>query len=101
MTPLHNAVCGLMVEGDEYDLDVEGALEVSPEPCNERIPIVTTGRGWEAVPLDPPMEEGVAARFGAGFDHRNRLIVSGDSIKNGKQVFKTPAFWEWSDHVKM
>ena len=91
MTPLHNAVCGLMVEGDEYDLDVEGALEVSPEPCNERIPIVTTGRGWEAVPLDPPMEEGVAAGLCRCFRHRNAFIMASASIKHRQQVFETAA----------
>ena len=52
---LHTAVRGLVVEGDEDNLDIEGLLEVGPEPGNEGIAVVSYGRLWKSIPLDPPM----------------------------------------------
>ena len=46
-------------EWDEDDLDVQGGLEILPEPGYEAVAVVGAGRSGQAMPGHPAMEEGM------------------------------------------
>ena len=90
-----------MIVGDEYYFDVEGVLEVLPETSNEGISVVTAGRLTKAIPLDPAVEERMAAGLGGGLHHGYALVVSGRPVVDREQVLKTPALRKRAYHVQM
>ena len=101
MDSFNDAIGSLMKIWDENDLYVEGSLKVLPQFCNKCIAVVATGRLAKAIPLYPPMEEGVAARLRRGLGHRDALVEAGGSANYGEQVLITMAFWERAHHIYM
>ena len=66
MLTFYGSVSSTVVGGGEYDVDVEVGRHVPIEVGDERVAVVRDGRGGQAEPGDPAINEGPADVTGGG-----------------------------------